>query len=43
MIRKVYDDSNFRELVGNGKEIVAGGDRRLLARTEYSALQPIVQ
>jgi len=28
---KVYDDSNWRELVGNGREVFAGGETRLLS------------
>ncbi len=32
-ISKVYDGSNFRELIGNGREIIAGGDRRILSAT----------
>jgi hypothetical protein len=26
---KIYDDKNFAELIGNGKEVNAAGDRRL--------------
>lgn len=28
---KVYDDSNYRELIGDGKSIVVAGERRLLS------------
>lgn len=28
---KVYDDSNYRELIGDGTEIIVGGERRLLS------------
>jgi len=29
---KVYDDSNFKELVGDGTSVIANGERRLLSR-----------
>jgi hypothetical protein len=30
---KVYDETNYRELVGNGEFVEVGGEKRLLART----------